>query len=239
MKITRLESETLEEHNQRKEEDDRKKEDARKRKEEEAQRKEEARQRKEEQEEALAAVKRKELVEIEEHARQRKEEQEKQARQQKEEQEKQAPKARGKNKTFDEQIEDMKRYKETHGHVNVLFSVDKSLAQFCSQARHKRTNPGKSKGKQLTIEHMARLDALGFNWTTHEYVTRSFDERIEDLKKYKRTHGHFNVKIHEDSSLYKFCADVRYSLKQYEKDDTKKLTKERIEKLDDIGFSWS
>jgi hypothetical protein len=45
---------------------------------------------------ALAAVKRKVLVEIEEHARQRKEEQEKQARQQKEEQEKQAPKARGK-----------------------------------------------------------------------------------------------------------------------------------------------
>ena len=133
----------------------------------------------------------------------------------------------------------MKRYKETHGHVNVLFSVDKSLAQFCSQARHTRTNPGKSKGKQLTIEHMARLDALGFNWTTHEYVTRSFDERIEDLKKYKQTHGHLNLKIHEDSSLYKFCADVRYSLKQYEKDDTKKLTKERIEKLDDIGFSWS
>ena len=43
MEITRLESETLEELNQRKEEDDRKKEDARKRKEEEARRKEEAR----------------------------------------------------------------------------------------------------------------------------------------------------------------------------------------------------
>ena len=37
MKITRLESETLEERNQRKEEEDKKKEDVRKRKEEEAQ----------------------------------------------------------------------------------------------------------------------------------------------------------------------------------------------------------
>jgi hypothetical protein len=130
----------------------------------------------------------------------------------------------------------MKRYKETHGHVNVSFPVDKSLAQFCSQARHKRTNPVKSKGKQLTIEHIARLDALGFNWTTHEYVTRSFDERIEDLKEYKRTHGHFNVKIHEDISL---SVRTSHSLKQVEKDGTRKLTVERIKKLDDIGFRWS
>ena len=57
MEINRLESETLEECNQRKEEDDRKKEDARKRKEEEDDRKKEieeyARQRKKEQEEQV------------------------------------------------------------------------------------------------------------------------------------------------------------------------------------------
>ena len=33
-----------------------------------------------------------------------------------------------------------------------------------------------------TDEHIARLDALGFNWTSQEYVTRSFGERIEDLR---------------------------------------------------------
>ena len=72
-----------------------------------------------------------------------------------------------------------------------------------------------------------------------EYVTRPFDERISNLREYKQMHGHVNVKIHEDSSLYQFCLEARHSLKQYEKDDTKKLTKERIEKLDDIGFRWS
>ena len=71
--------------------------------------------------------------------------------------------------------------------------MDKSLAQFCAQTRYTHNNPGKSKGKQLTIENIARLDSLGFNWTSQEYVTRSFDERIEDLKEYKRTHGHVNV----------------------------------------------
>jgi hypothetical protein len=234
MKITRLESETLEERNQRKEEDDRKKEDARKRKEEEAQRKEEGRKRKEEEDDRKKedARKRKEEEaqrkeegrkrkekarqqekEQVEQARQRMKEQEEHAQQQKEEQEEQVPKARGKYKTFDDRMEDLKLFKEAHGHVNVSISEDNSLAQFCAQARHKRTNPGKSKSKKLTIENIARLDALGFNWTSQEYVTRSFDERIEDLKEYKQTHGHLRLKRLKDSSLYHFCAGVMHSLK--------------------------
>ena len=136
-------------------------------------------------------------------------------------------------------MEDLKLYKETHGHVNVSIPEDKSLANFCAQARHARNNPGKSKMKQLTNEHIAAFDAIGFNWTTQEYVTRSFDERINDLREYKQKHGHVNVKIHEDSSLYKFCLDVRHSLKQYEKDGKRKLTEERMGKLDDLGFKWT
>ena len=122
---------------------------------------------------------------------------------------------------------------------HVSINEDRSLAQFCAKARHARKNPSKGRAKQLTDENIARLDALGFNWTSKEYVRRSFDERIEDLKEYKRTHGHLNVKIHEDNSLSKFCTDVRYSLKQFEKDGTRKLTEERMKKLNDIGFKWS
>jgi len=171
-----------------------------------------------------------------EHARQQKKEQEEQARQQKEEQEKQAPKLQGKNKSFDERIEDLKLFKETHGHVNVTIPEDRSLAQFCAQVKYAREYPSKSKSKKLTIENIARLDSLGFNWTLQEYVTRSFDERIDDLEKYKRTHGHLNMKRHEDSSLYQFCAGARHSLKQFEKDGTRKLTEERIARLDALGF---
>ena len=67
----------------------------------------------------------------------------------------------------------------------------------------------------------------------------SFDERINDLKEYKQKHGHVNVNTHEDSSLYQFCADVRHSLKQYEKDGKRKLTEERMGKLDALGFKWT
>jgi len=46
------------------------------------------------------------------------------------------------------------------------------------------------------------------------------------------------VTRNEDSSLYHFCAGVRHSLKQFEKDGTMKLTEERIARLDDLGFKW-
>ena len=72
-----------------------------------------------------------------------------------------------------------------------------------------------------------------------EYVTRSFDERINDLKEYKQKHGHVNVNTHEDSSLYQFCLDVRHSLNQFEKDGKRKLTEERMGKLDALGFKWT
>jgi hypothetical protein len=175
----------------------------------------------------------------EEHARQQKKDQEEHARQRNKEQEEQAPKARGKYKTFDDQMEVLKLFKETHGHVNESIPEDNSLAQFCAQVRHAHNNPGKSKSKKLTIKNIARLDALGFNWMLKEYVTRSFNERIEDLEKSKRTHGHLSLKKHEDSILYQFCADVRHSLNQVEKDGTRKLTVERIARLDALGFKWA
>ena len=198
MEITRLESETLEERTQRaKANATAKASDA-----EEKERKKEEAQRKEE--------------EQEEHAWQRKKEQEEQARQQKKVQEVQAPKTRGKYKTFNDRMEDLKRFKETHGHANVSIPEDRSLTKFCAQVRHAHKNPGK--GTKLTDEHIVAFDAMDFIWTSQEYVTRSFDERIDDLEEYKQTHGHLSMKRLEDNSLYQFSAGVRYSLKMAEKD---------------------
>ena len=136
-------------------------------------------------------------------------------------------------------MEDMKRFKETIGHTNVSICEDKPLTQFCVQVRHARKNPSKSKRKQLTNEQIAAFDALDFVWTTQEYVTRSFDERIEDLREHKQKHGHLSVNRNEDNFLYQFCAGIRHSLKHVEMDGTRKLTKERIARLDALGFDWT
>jgi hypothetical protein len=41
---------------------------------------------------------------------------------------------------------------------------------------------------------------------------QAFNDRMEDLKQYKETHGHANVTIREDRSLSKFCATTRYGV---------------------------
>ena len=43
---------------------------------------------------------------------------------------------------------------------------------------------------------------------------------------------------HEDNSLYQFIAGVRHSLKKVEQDRRRKLTEERIKRLDALGFEW-
>jgi hypothetical protein len=75
-------------------------------------------------------------------------------------------KVRGKYKTLDDRMEDLKLFKETHGHVNVSIPEDNSLAQFCARVRHAHNNPVKSKSRKLTIENIARLNAIGFIWTS-------------------------------------------------------------------------
>jgi 5-methylcytosine-specific restriction endonuclease McrBC GTP-binding regulatory subunit McrB len=70
------------------------------------------------------------------------------------------------------------RYKETHGPTNVSFPEDKSLSQFCVNARYARKNPGK--GIRLTEERIAALDEIELDWT--EYVTRSFMKGCKSLR---------------------------------------------------------
>ena len=60
----------------------------------------------------------------------------------------------------------------------------------------------------------------------------------DDLEEYKQTHGHLSVNRHKDNSLYQFCTGIRHSLKMAEKDGTRKLMKERMKRLDDLGFEW-
>ena len=124
---------------------------------------------------------------------------------------------RGKYKTIDKRMEDLRRYKVDNGHCNVSRLDDKLLYKFCCHARHGHNNPGK--GMKMTDERIVALDEIGFSWNSQECITMSFDERIQylqeykrtqtsfderfderirDLQEYRRTHGHIDVKRRDD-----------------------------------------
>ena len=75
---------------------------------------------------------------------------------------------RGKCKSFEQRLEDLKAYKRKHGHVHVTFKEDKALYQFCAQAKYSLQHPEKAKTK-MTNERIASFSALGFPWAKQAY----------------------------------------------------------------------
>lgn len=127
----------------------------------------------------------------------------------------------------------LEAYKEEHGHVNVKMKEDKSLYQFCAQIKYERRHPKKKKSR-LTSEDILSLNALGFNWNP-TYI--KFEERLEELRLYKKKHGHIKVeggRGRKYSSLANFCHTVRNA----ESNNGTKLTDDRIAALDALGFDW-
>ena len=136
-------------------------------------------------------------------------------------------------KSFEQRIDDLRAYKEKHGHLRVKQSDNKSLCNFYNHMRHARNNPEKS-DMTLSDKQIASLDALGFDWSERN---KSFEQRIEDLRAYKEEHGHIRVKRSEDKSLYDFCNHMRRARKDPEK-SSMALTDDRISSLDALGFDW-
>ena len=79
--------------------------------------------------------------------------------------------ARSAGELFEQRMDDLKTYKEKHGHVKVKKTDDKSLYVFCRQMRYARSNPEKS-NMVLTEGRIASLDALGFDWAVKYQAAR-------------------------------------------------------------------
>jgi len=136
----------------------------------------------------------------------------------------------GKEKTFEECIEELKAFKEKHGHVRVTAKQDKSLAYFCRNMRCARRGKG---SLTITEDRIRALDELGFAWGIKNALV---EDRIEELKTFKAKHGHVRVPVKQDKSLANFCANMRSARRGK---GSMTITEDRIKALDEIGFEWS
>ncbi|KAL7552998.1 hypothetical protein ACHAWF_016242 [Thalassiosira exigua] len=147
-------------------------------------------------------------------------------------------------KSFSDRLEELRAFKEEHGHLAVGMPNNKSLANFCSKIRGARKNVGSLK---LTDDQVTSLNDIGFLWelkrdpkmeTPNKKRTRiSFEDRIQNLKKFRAAHGHLLVSRKEDASLADFCSNVRYA-RNNPGAGWITLTETRISLLDSIGFPW-
>jgi len=137
-------------------------------------------------------------------------------------------------KPFEDRVDQLKAFKESHGHIRVTESVDASLTGFIRSMRRARSNPGSGR-MTITEERIKALDDLGFKWTTEQKQT--FEQSMEQLKAFKKAHGHLRVTDILDKKLYIFCCKTREARRNPDSTGTT-IAEERIKALDDIGFQW-
>jgi len=129
--------------------------------------------------------------------------------------------------SWDEYYGKLKAFKEQHGHCNVVpgWSVTYYLAYWVSRQRYIRR-----KGL-LSEDRIQRLDELGFVWEPQEAF---WDEMFSSLVQFKNIHGHCFVpkRWRENPKLGRWIVNQRSLKKKLE------LSKDRIQRLDELGFVW-
>ena len=133
---------------------------------------------------------------------------------------------------FDDRILQLKDFKVINGHVNVTQSYDMGLYRWCHR---KRTSKSK-----LTDWQIAALDDIDFQWECKQYVIKTFDERLEELRTFQKLHGHCKVTVRYNLSLSTWCQHLKMSIKAYRQGCSPhvRLDRSQISLLDDLGFVW-
>jgi superfamily II DNA or RNA helicase len=119
------------------------------------------------------------------------------------------------------------KFKEEHGHCEVRKNTDHDtkLSNWVGVQRVEY------KRNIITNIKKNRLDSIGFTW---DVIDKLWFEKLGELALFKKNHGHCLVPLYykENRSLGKWVTHQRERFKK------KKLPKELVRKLDELGFSW-
>jgi hypothetical protein len=92
------------------------------------------------------------------------------------------------NDPWDKNIIKLLEFRAANGHCNVPISVP-GLGKWVTNQRYNYT-----KGK-LKVERIIQLENIGFIWGKNHPAPMSWEEGLEELKKYKKTMGHCNILV--------------------------------------------
>ncbi|GFH43892.1 hypothetical protein CTEN210_00365 [Chaetoceros tenuissimus] len=144
-------------------------------------------------------------------------------------------------RTFQEHLSDLKEFKKKYGHCNVTSKYNPALAGWCAEIRkgYKHFVSGKKAASyNLTPSMVDQLEQLGFVFKK----VRSFEEYIHDLQTFKDEYGHCYVpkRYKDNQQLGRWVMAMRGAYKSIQagKKPHHRLTKQMINRLNDMGFSW-
>ena len=143
-------------------------------------------------------------------------------------------------KSWEDHFEGLKKYKEEHSHCNVS-PTDKrypGLGQWISRqrAQYKLLNEGKP--SSMTPDRIQELEEVGIVWNLK--TQKKWEDRFEDLKKYKEDHRHCNVSTTDKRfpQLGRWVDNQRQQYKLLNEGKHSPMTPDRIQELEGVGFVW-
>ena len=132
--------------------------------------------------------------------------------------------------SWEQRFKELERFKKGHGHCNVpkWYPSNPPLGWWVRNVRKAK------KHGTIAEERVRRLDALGFRWVLRPSITVVWEQRINDLKAFKKQHGHCNVphKYPPNPALGKWVSQTRHRKKGG------KLDKGQVRCLNALGFCW-
>jgi uncharacterized protein CbrC (UPF0167 family) len=140
---------------------------------------------------------------------------------------------------WEKHYQELLNFNERHGHCNVPHTYDAnlSLARWAKRQRYQYTRKLEQKQSCLSDARQQKLDAVGFAW---DLQTMAWQERFDELVKFKQKNGHCNVpsRFRENPALGMWAKTQRQQYNFYLSNPfSSRLTPERFELLTNLGFS--
>ena len=124
---------------------------------------------------------------------------------------------------WDLMFEELERFKKIRGTIIVRPSDNQKLSKWCTKNRYLYLSGN------LSSIRKEKLDSIGFVVSVQDALWLG---HYEDLKDYKRIHGHIDVTSEDNPKLHIFIKAQRRLNKEG------KLPRDRFELLDKLGMTW-
>ena len=140
--------------------------------------------------------------------------------------------------------EELRRYQEVHGDCLVPHNYKENLplARWVKRQRHhmKQIMEEQEAGQVLsktTEERVRALQSLGFIWNCQG---TAWEEKLQELRRYRDKYSDCNVPSNfpENPKLGMWVKCQRRQYKLFKEGKQSSMTRERIEELEEMGFTW-
>jgi hypothetical protein len=140
-----------------------------------------------------------------------------------------------KARSWEEMVEQLKAFKDEHGHVKVPQYPKSALRYWVLKQRAEFDRMSDGKKTTLTPERILQLTSVGFQF--HSKFTRvSFDQRAVEWLEYRARHG--RDPPFRSGPLGSWVGHTRRKYTQLKAGKKAPITQEQADKLTSWGFTW-